>query len=179
MKMPPSQTLGSIGLFLLGVWALLQAISQLAFYLPIVFRGEPQLFGWEQLLGPAVFCTIGIGLVLLNRTLAGALFTCESDAVIEGSQDLEQFLLALLGVWVVIDGMASAAQVETSLLAAFASEAQFDLGGDKLSYLTSPEAWSSRAPYLVRLFLGVLVVLYSRGLVNSWRRLRSVGWYRP
>ena len=172
MANPPIQKLGAIGLSLLGVWAILQAISQLAFYSPVILAGD---LGREQLFGPVVHALLGAVLVSQRVGLSKALFPNNLDVELDAVPAVADFLVALLGVWLTVTSVARAAQVELSLLNQFSMLSGPSHTGDMLSFMITAGAWSQRVPYLVTLAFGIFLVVRAPGLVRLWLSFRAAG----
>jgi hypothetical protein len=172
------QSLGTIGLSLLGVWAVLQAVSQLAFYLPIVLANDSEYLGWEQLFSPVVHSILGAGLISQRIPLARYLFPGDLDAELETDAPIGEFLVALLGVWLVITAIASAAQVELALFNQFSYSTEAGLHGDRIAFLMSAEAWSQRAPHILKVVFGAVLIASGPGLTHAWLAARAAGRQR-
>lgn len=175
MTSPSFQKIGALGLSLLGVWAIMQAISQLAFYLPIILSEEGGYLGWEQLFSPIIFGLLGAGLLVQRFGLSRLLFPEDVEVEVTTSQDIAPFLVALFGAWLAITSIARATQVELQLFNQFTSLSGAEYQGDRFSFHMSSEAWSQRAPYLITLAFGSFLVLRSEGVVTAWLALRKAG----
>lgn len=175
MQNPTTQRLGFIGLSLLGVWMIVQAVSELAFYVPVIAAEDFDHLGWMQLLAPAVHALLGGVLVSRRVELSRALFPDDADLEIQAEASIGAFLVALLGVWLCVTSIARAAQVELSLLGQYSLTSSVSYYGDRLSYLLSAAAWSQRAPYLITLAFGIFLVLRAEGLTRAWLALRDAG----
>jgi hypothetical protein len=172
---PPIQKLGAIGLSLLGVWAILQAVSQLAFYLPVILTEESDYLGWEQVFSPVVHALLGGALISGRTGLAKSLFPQDVEVELDTTPPNAEFLVALLGVWLAVTSIARAAQVELNLFNQFSMSSGFSYYSDKFSFMMTAEAWSQRAPYLITLAFGIFLVVGSRGLTRIWLTFRAAG----
>jgi hypothetical protein len=181
VRIPRTQALGVVGISLLGLWSLLQAAFQLSFYLRIALDPESSSWpAWPDLLPTTIYGLLGGGLLLLRYPLAGALFVRDEDLEIEDADGrrLQDFLIAMLGLWIVIRGIVSAAQTEAVLLQQLASQSRPGFG-DPINILSSGRAWVERLPALLEIILGSLLFLRSGGVARLWRLFREAGRRRP
>jgi hypothetical protein len=149
-------------------------LSYLAFLLPIIFSSE-HLSRPEHYLPFVVHAVAGAILIGFRERLASSLFRVSTNASIEiaAVDELQSFLVALLGLWFAVDALATAVQVETSLISYFSHLSKVDFAGDRLAFLLSGDAWQKRLPYLVRLVAGLVLFFHSGNIVRAWQRART------
>ncbi len=174
MTNAPTQKLGTIGLSLLGVWMILDAVADLIFYVPLLVTTTTDYVGWGQLASPVVHVMLGVALVSQRDSLSATLFPGDSDVELDAVPPMHDFVVALLGVWLAVTSFARAVQVEFGLVHRFSIESKSLFVGDLPTYMMTAEAWSQRIPHLVMLICGLGLVLGARGLTRAWFSARGV-----
>ncbi|HXK23037.1 MAG TPA: hypothetical protein VMS55_10210 [Myxococcota bacterium] len=154
----------------------MNALSYLAFLVPILLSPH-DISGPEQYLPFVVNAIAGATLIGFREPLASSLFRVSTNASIEiaAVEELQSFLLALLGLWFLVEATAAAFQVETSLNIHFSQLSESEFAGDRLAFLLSGDAWGKRFPYVVRLAAGLVLFFNSGNVVRAWQKARRAG----
>jgi hypothetical protein len=176
MRIPEVRALGTIALVVLGAWCVVNASTSLASFLPLLLSSpHPSQPGWY--LPPfVVYATCGAMLIGLRERIASALFTPSTGSIdISDAEELQSFLLALLGIWIMVDALVQGAYVEVKLNTDFSTVSADALGGDRIAFLLRADAWLERIPYFVRFAAGMVLFSAAGNVVRAWQRGRRVG----
>jgi hypothetical protein len=151
------------------------AATSVASFLPLLlFSPNPSEPGWYLLPSFVVYAACGATLIGFGERIASALFRPSAGTIeVPDAEELQSFLMALLGIWVMVDALVQAAYVEVKLNTDFSTVSADGLGGDRLTFLLGAEAWLKRIPYLVRLAAGMVLFSGGRNIVRAWQRSRT------
>ena len=173
MRAPEIPALGAIALVVLGAWCLVNALTQTAFFLPILLSSG-SVSRPEEYLPLLVYALSGVVLVGFRDRLAAVLFRPSSGSIeVADAQKLQSFLIALLGLWFIVDALVLGAAIEAKLNHNFSDLSADGLGGDRLSVLLGGDAWRQRLPNLVKLCAGLVLFSASGSVVRVWEKLRA------
>ena len=175
MRVPEIRALGTVALTVLGAWCVVNALGYLAFLVPIMLSQHDS--GPEQYLPFVVHAIAGATLLGFRERLATSLFRDSTNASIEVAavEEIQSFLVALLGLWFMVEATTAAVLVETSLNTSFSQLSEVEFAGDRIAFLLSGNAWLKRLPYVVRLSAGIVLFFNSGNVVRAWRRARRAG----
>jgi len=156
-----------------------QALVMIGTFLSFNFEPDFPPVPVTQFLPLGVHFFAGFLLLLFRRGLARELFRelgSSTESVDADSSELQDFAVAVLGLWILVLAISSGAATEASLLFGPSPEAFDSLFGEsRARTMISADAWIARIPYLVKLICGALLYSTSGRLVQFWRKLRELG----
>ena len=120
MQMPSKVELGELSVALLGLWALLEAISSLAVLIPFILADGGALYGGKLQLAPLVIWILVAGILVgFRHEIAVRLFargsTRDDGPSSAEPQQLEELLFAAVGLWWMASAASYGLQIEVEL----------------------------------------------------------------
>ena len=164
-----AQSLCAVGLGLIGVWLLVQALASISIFIPLVLDAESATFlSRSMFAAPTLLAATGAALIFLNRKIAQLIIPADGRVDVATNDGLEELLIRLLGVWLCATAVADGAQRELGLALASAGESSWGTAGDLLSQLGAPAAWLDRVGYGTRLAIGAYLIVRASQLRAGW-----------
>lgn len=179
MRLPTTQRLGEIAISLMGIWFAVQALVTVGAYLSLNLEPNFQPVSLARFLPLGVYFLSAVFLLTFRRRLAQELFRSTEPTVASehaDSSELQDFAVAILGIWIMVMALSSAATTEANLLFGSSPDDYESLfGGSRARTMISTDAWIARLPYLVELICGAILFSTSGHLVRLWKNLRELG----
>ncbi len=166
---------GEVGIKLLGLWALLSAVSNLP---TVVWFAQGQLeSGGDGALaiglGATVQVAIGVSLLAYAKRLAAFLFPADATIPTVTSSTLAVVAFAGIGCYLVVDALPELLR----LVLNYRSAGGLDYEYNRELFLRDNAIGISVE--VLRLVLGAALFLGAPGLVRIWRRVRSMSEETP
>lgn len=179
-----SREVAALALKLLGVYAIIQALSLLQYFgalafVPQAVRGGIAIYAWAYFAALVPFLLVAIVAVVLltqSETLAARIMKEEQAFVLPGSltsRDIQAIAFSVTGVLVLLRGLPAICQLLVSLW-----------------YYSFPGAQAMDSRYIWRMLgtsglsaiaecvLGGVLFFRSRGLANLWHRLQTARYMK-
>ncbi|MBW2293303.1 MAG: hypothetical protein JRG94_13475 [Deltaproteobacteria bacterium] len=180
MRIPRTQSLGTLLIVAMGLWCLVQSLMMAPYMIFGFFAGDSLLseWLWPQLASLALYLVAGTGLLVLRAPLSATLFARDSDFELDELtlKRAEEILVAAMGLWLVASALANGIAIEAEMAITFEQNRDvLELGSARGRTLISPEAWARRLSYLPKLIIGLALTLGAGSITRFWHLTRRAG----
>jgi hypothetical protein len=181
-----SREVAALALKLLGVYAIIQALSLLQILgtfsiMPQMSRGGIALQAWTYFAALVPFLLVAIvAVVLLTRSeaLARLIMKEEQAFTLPGSltsRDIQTIAFSVAGVFILLHALPGLLQLATGLWYYSSASSGRQSLGDTFIWRS---LWTSTVSPVVQCVLGIVLFFRSRGLANLWHSLQSARYVR-